>query len=241
MAMEDWPVHRPDIAGANRKPGRITNSTQGVKRFIEIASLENIARRIGALLLIVMLGSLFLGLARASRRPRGRVSGAATALLRPRIYILILVPYTGVCILLWRPFVQTLSTSARFVALFVGSFCYGVGIALVLWGRTTLGDMYNASSTLGAQLFEKHRLITRGPYQYVRHPMYLGLVLAAFGGAWLYRTWTLLFLLGNAVTMLILRGRREEQILASEFGDEWNAYKRRVPFLFPMLCPRPVG
>ena len=167
------------IAGANRKPNRITSSIPGRKRSIEIAPLENAARRIGALLLIVMLGSLFLGLARASRRPRGRVSGAATAVLRPRIYILILVPYTGVCILLWRPFVQTLSTSARFVALFVGSFCYGVGIALVLWGRTTLGDMYNASSTLGAQLFEKHRLITRGPYQYVRHPIYLGMVLAA--------------------------------------------------------------
>jgi protein-S-isoprenylcysteine O-methyltransferase Ste14 len=120
-------------------------------------------------------------------------------------------------------------------ALMLGSLLYFPGMALVLWGRLSLGQWYNVSSGFGVQLYEDQRLITHGPYAYVRHPMYLGLVLAAVGGLLVYRTWTVAFLLSNALMVLLVRGRREEQALAAEFGEQWQEYCRRVPFVIPRI------
>jgi len=92
------------------------------------------------------------------------------------------------------------------------------GLGLVLWGRLVLGKMYNVSSALGAQLYADQHLITHGPYAIVRNPMYVGIIAATLGGLLIYRTWSLVF----ALTFfgLVIRARREEQVLAAEFGQQ---------------------
>jgi Cu+-exporting ATPase len=92
--------------------------------------------------------------------------------------------------------------------------------------------MYKVSSGFGVQLNVRHRLVTHGPFALVRHPMYLGLQVAAVGGLLLYRTWTFVFVTANFLALAI-RAKREEQALAIEFGDQWNAYARRVPAWIP--------
>ena len=106
------------------------------------------------------------------------------------------------------------------------------GLVLVLWGRQTLAQHYNVSSSMGVQLFAGHRLVTRGPYALVRHPMYLGILGISLGGMFLYRTWTFVFLLLNFPAMVI-RARREEAALALAFGAQWADYCRRVPAWWP--------
>jgi len=96
----------------------------------------------------------------------------------------------------------------------------------------TLGQMYRPASALGVQLSAGHRLVTHGPFALVRHPLYLGFQLAAFSGLLLFRTWTLAFVAVNLLA-LVIRARREEEALAAEFGDEWEAYVRRVPGWLP--------
>jgi protein-S-isoprenylcysteine O-methyltransferase Ste14 len=150
------------------------------------------------------------------------------------MYLAIGIPYFGACALLWRPLPLTLSRPARLAALMLGALLYFPGLALVLWGRLTLGRMYNVSSSLGAQLYADQELVTRGPFAYVRHPMYLGILVASFGGLLLYRTWTLIFTTINFLA-LIVRARREEQALAAEFGEQWEAYGRRVPGWLPQI------
>ncbi len=203
-----------------------------------IAAIESGVRRIGAVAMLVTLLAILFGLGRGLRRPRGRTTGAAPKILRLSTYVLIAIPYFGACILMWRPLRLTLTTPARLAALVLGALLYFPGMALALWGRLTLGEMYNVSSGLGAQLYAGHRLITRGPYTFIRHPMYLGLLLAALGGLCLYRTWTLVFLLSNALMIILFRGRREEQALAAEFGEQWQEYCQRVPFLIPRALTR---
>ncbi len=88
--------------------------------------------------------------------------------------------------------------------------------------------MYNVSSSMGAQLYADHRLVTHGPFAIVRHPMYLGVILASAGGLLIYRTWTLLFTTVSFLG-LVLRARREEEALAAEFSEQWEEYRRRVP------------
>ena len=198
-----------------------------------MTTIEGVVRWAGALMVAVTLAVVFWGLARALRHPAGRTTGQAGKFLHLWFYLLIGIPFFGVAFLLWRPLPLTLSPAARIAALVVGALLYFPGLGLVLWGRLTLGTMYNVSTIAGAQLYADHRLITRGPFAVVRHPMYLGLMLASVGGLLVYRTWTLVFAL--TFLGLFVRARREEEALAAEFGAEWEEYKRRVPGWIPCL------
>lgn len=80
-------------------------------------------------------------------------------------------------------------------------------------------------------------LWSRGPFTIVRHPMYLGLIASAVGSLLLYQTWTTAAFAIFA-PFVLFRTRREEQALAAEFGEEWQAYCRRVPAFFPRLKKR---
>ncbi|HYB36966.1 MAG TPA: isoprenylcysteine carboxylmethyltransferase family protein [Mycobacterium sp.] len=117
-----------------------------------------------------------------------------------------------------------------------GSVLYGVGFGSVIWGRVVMGEMYNVSTEVGAELFAHHRLVTSGPFALVRHPMYLGVAIQFLGGVLLYRTWSVVLLLAEEIVTNIGRARREEQALAAEFGQEWQAYARRVPPGLPFVA-----
>lgn len=186
----------------------------------------------GTVAVLVTLGVVLLGLWRSLKRPKGRAIGLAQEVLRGPVYLLISVLFFGMCFILWKPLPLTISLMARVLMLVLGISLYFPGLALVLWGRLTLGKMYNVSSALAAELYIDHQLIMDGPFAYVRHPMYLGVLMAAFGGLLIYRTWTLVFL---AVVFLGLevRARREEQGLAAEFGEQWEEYCERVPAWIP--------
>lgn len=199
-----------------------------------IVLLESCLRIAGASLAMLTLGMILLGIGRSLGRTKGASTGRADRWLRAPMLILVSTAYFGACILLWRPLPLVLSPILQAVALVGGTLLLFPGMALVLWARLTLDDMYSVSSSMGVELFAGHRLVTNGPFAHVRHPMYLGLMLAGCGGILLYRTWTTLFLL---VTFLgvIVRSRREEHILAAEFGDQWHAYRRAVRGWFPRL------
>jgi protein-S-isoprenylcysteine O-methyltransferase Ste14 len=196
-------------------------------------SIERWARRVGLVAVLVALATLLWGVWRGMRRSVGRKTGREPTLLRqPVFYLLASAGYFGLCYRLWRPLWQALSLPLRVVALILGSLLYLPGLALVLWGRLALGQMYNVSSTFGARLYADHRLVTSGPFAYVRHPMYLGILLTGLGGLLLYRTWTFVFLIAHFPALMI-RARREEQVLAAEFGQQWEAYRRCVPTWLP--------
>ena len=88
--------------------------------------------------------------------------------------------------------------------------------------------MFGISSGFGASLYRDHQLIQTGPYRYLRHPMYLGVVLAAFGALLIFRAWAMV--LFSVLSLgIILRAQREERLLEEEFGEEWKNYKQHVP------------
>ncbi len=195
--------------------------------------IERRVRWIGAVTMLVTLLSILVGLGRGLRRRKGRRTGRAKQILRLPVYLLIGVPYFGLCFGLWRPLPVTLSARARIAALLLGALLYFPGLAFVFWGRLTLGKMYNVSSGFGVELYADQHLITHGPYAVVRHPMYVGLLIAALGGLLIYRTWTLVFLALNALAVSVFRSRREEEALANEFGEQWAAYCQQVPAYLP--------
>jgi len=196
---------------------------------------EKWLRRAGAVGGLVFVTAAYLGLWRGLHHRKGRTAGHVPAVMqRPWYYALASAVGCGLAYLLWRPLRLTLSTPIRASALILGAPLYFSGLALMLWGRLALGEMYNVSSAFGAQLYADHRLVTTGPYALLRHPMYLGGLLAELGALLLYRTWFTMVIL-VVIPFLALRARREEEALAAQFGDQWAAYHRRVPAWLPRL------
>jgi len=202
---------------------------------MNLSLLETVVRWTGGLLAFAVLGILLYGVWRGARRESGRTTGIATGWLRSAtFYFLSAALFFGICYLGWVRLPWIVSPQTRLWMLIFGSLSYFPGMALVLAGRLTLGKYYFVSTGLGAQLFAGHRLITSGPYAFVRHPMYTGIFLAAIGSLLVYFTWTTLFLVCFA-PLTMVRAWREEKVLAAEFGEEWWAYRERVPMFLPRL------
>lgn len=204
--------------------------------------LERWVRWAGAVGALLFVGAMTVGLWRGFRHPKGRTIGPMPAFVQassrgsPAFYLPATLLGFGLMYLLWRPIRLALSPAARAVALILGALLYFPGLGLMLWGRLALGEMYNVSTTVGVQLYADHRLVTSGPYSLMRHPMYVGGQLAELGALLIYRTWATLLVAAINIPVLWLRARREEQALASEFGEEWEEYSRRVPAWIPHIA-----
>ncbi|HRQ38078.1 MAG TPA: isoprenylcysteine carboxylmethyltransferase family protein [Chloroflexota bacterium] len=198
-----------------------------------LITAERWSQRFGLGAVLGTLTVVLWGVWRGMRRPSGRKTGREPHLFRtPAFYLFTVLGYFGLCYRLWRPLPLALSRPVRALAVVFGSLLYFPGLVLLMWGRLTLGPMYNVSSSLGVQLYADHRLITHGPFAYVRHPMYLGLWFVGVGGLLLYRTWTFVFLLLQLPAMFA-RAWREEQALAAEFGSQWQIYCQQTPAWLP--------
>lgn len=103
------------------------------------------------------------------------------------------------------------------------------GLVIALWGRLTLGRNWNIYPGLKTD----HELIERGPYAYVRHPMYTGLLLMLLGAVIWYGTWIGLVFFIACFFGTWLKLRQEEKILIEHFGESYVSYKMRVKALIP--------
>ena len=110
-----------------------------------------------------------------------------------------------------------------------------MGLALTWWARILLGRLWSSAITRK----ENHRLVDTGPYAFVRHPIYTGLIIALLATA--ATEATRVALLGALLVALGLwvKARAEEYFLLSELGLEaYASYRRRVPMLVPFLMHR---
>lgn len=103
---------------------------------------------------------------------------------------------------------------------------------LIMAALKTLGKEWS----LTARLVEGHQLATGGPYAYVRHPIYTGMLGMLLATGIAVSHWTAL--LGALIVFFVgtvIRVRREEKLLRGAFGEQFEAYARRVPALLPGL------
>lgn len=198
-------------------------------------TLEIIIRWLGGLFAFTTLVIVLYGIWRGTQRQAGLMTGrTATWVRSPWFYLISLTLFLLISFFGWTPLPVTPTSQTRTSLLVFGSLLYFPGMVLVLWGRLALGKNYFVSTGFGAQLFAGHQLVTTGPFAIVRHPMYLGLTLAAWGGLLIYATWTtLLFALFAPLTAV--RAHREETALALAFGEQWREYCQRVPAFVPRL------
>lgn len=193
---------------------------------------ERAVRWVGAGLLVAAWVVSALGAAGALGRKPGRALGVARGRGALVAYLLAGGPYLVACVILWRPLPMEPADGVRLACLALGGALGAAGFCLYLWGRLTLGEMYNVSSSLGSELFADHRLVVSGPYRFVRHPMYLGIILATAGALLVYRTWTTVFVV-LALPGVVVKARHEDRLLAEEFVGAFRAYRASVPGWLP--------
>ena len=192
---------------------------------------ESIARHAGGWAALVALALLLPGL-RASVRPGGRVVGRPERVLSPGRLALVSVAWFAAVALAWRRLPIVLRPGQRLLLLATSLPLYLIGMVGIASGRLALGGSYRVSTTAGLRLAPDHHLVTSGPYAVVRHPMYVGMMLAALSALLLYRTWTTLLVVAQ-LPVLVARARLEDRALAVAFGAAWEAYRDRVPGWIP--------
>ncbi|KAF9465734.1 hypothetical protein BDZ94DRAFT_1214105 [Collybia nuda] len=132
-----------------------------------------------------------------------------------------------------------------------------MGLLLIVAGSTLREYCYRSLRrlfTFDVTIRKGHKLITTGPYGFVRHPSYTGLVAVFFGsllwygsrGSWVRESGILETTIGKgvigfvivifvvAIVGLLGRMRFEDAELRKTFGREWEEWAQRVPcFLIP--------
>jgi protein-S-isoprenylcysteine O-methyltransferase Ste14 len=79
-------------------------------------------------------------------------------------------------------------------------------------------------------------LVTSGPYRIVRHPVYLGTLVALVGAAIAARSWVgFLVVVGLFLPTAVYRAKLEDAALSQEFGTEWREYAKSVGFFSPSI------
>jgi protein-S-isoprenylcysteine O-methyltransferase Ste14 len=106
------------------------------------------------------------------------------------------------------------------------------GIVLREWSIAVLGAAFSTRVVVK----DRQRLITRGPYHWIRHPAYGGSLLTIVGVPLALGTWAgALVIAAIGLAAYSYRVRVEEQALLAAFGDEYREYHRRTWRFLPGL------
>ena len=112
-----------------------------------------------------------------------------------------------------------------------GTVLCAIGIAFAFWARFHIGQNWGAPMSVK----ENPQLVTTGPYQFVRHPIYGGLIVAQMGTSLVYGKFCLVILVFSTV-YFVISATTEEKNMTGLFPATYDEYRRHskmfVPFLF---------
>ena len=150
------------------------------------------------------------------------------------------IGFTGVFLPGWiRSATGVTPPSSTGPAVIAGMVVTAAGLAIALWCALAFALIGRGTP---APFDPPRRLVARGPYRFVRNPMYLGAVLALLGVALYYRS---LALLGYACAFLLAAHLfvvgYEEPTLRRTFGSHYEAYRASVPRWVPRRPRGPAG
>jgi len=104
-----------------------------------------------------------------------------------------------------------------------------VAVAWLFWMLRTLGPNLTDTVTVRAGA----TLVTRGPYRWVRHPMYAGVAMLELSLSLITANAFIAIAGGLCTAMLMLRTETEEAKLVERFGEAYREYARRTGRFLP--------
>jgi len=173
-----------------------------------------------ALLAYWAFSALRLKRIRVSEDPGGRLLHIGMMVL---VFMLLYSPRLGLSFLGWRFVPDNALVRSS------GIFLTFAGAAVAIWARYSLGQYWSGRVSLKVD----HQLIRFGPYAHVRHPIYSGLLLAMAGTALVVGEWRAVLGVLLGLVEFSRKAAKEESFLATEFGDQYQEYRRQAGFLTP--------
>jgi protein-S-isoprenylcysteine O-methyltransferase Ste14 len=114
----------------------------------------------------------------------------------------------------------------------LGLILYVPSLFIMHWAEVYLADMF----CVDVAIKDNHRLITTGPFRYIRHPRYLGIVLFSVGVSLIFLSWLSLVTVALLILVLLWRIYDEEALMYQHFQAEWEQYRKRswrlIPYVF---------
>ena len=172
--------------------------------------------------------------------PRARMATVIPPLYQSAVYATASGVALLVVVLLWQPSTVRLFTLAspwRYVA---HGFTLAA-LALFIWGFRSLRSfdplgIRPLASHLRSKPPEPCPFAVRGAYRFVRHPLYLAIIVLFWSNPDL--TADRLLFDGLWTAWIVVGTLLEERDLVAELGDAYRSYRRRVPMLIPLPRPR---
>ncbi len=112
----------------------------------------------------------------------------------------------------------------------IGLMLWAAGLLFAIWARVHIGRNWGTPMTQKAE----PELVTSGPYRFVRHPIYSGILLAMFGTA-VGLSWWWLVIAALPSIYFVYAATVEERFLAEQFPDAYPAYRRSTKMLVPYV------
>jgi protein-S-isoprenylcysteine O-methyltransferase Ste14 len=170
---------------------------------------------------------VFWLLAAFFQKRNARRQTVGSRLMQVSIILLVLVPFFMVdrrAGILYRHFYQDQPGLQ-----YVGVLLLLLGCGFAIWARIILGRNWSGIVTVK----ENHTLITRGPYAWVRHPIYTGILLALLGTAVALGPILNLVAVPVIAAAFWMKIRMEEKFMLETFGEQYSSYRQQVKALIP--------
>jgi protein-S-isoprenylcysteine O-methyltransferase Ste14 len=163
------------------------------------------------------------------RKQENRKSGVAQHKLD-----LVLIQIFSLAIVLLAP----LSDGHSIGALKYGDAGRYTGLILMIPGFLLMqaAEKYlDKQFSIQVTLQENHKLIQNGPYRFIRHPRYLGILAFFLGISLAFRSLIGMLLIIALALVFVWRIYTEESLMHQEFGKEWEAYRDHSWRIFPFI------
>lgn len=131
---------------------------------------------------------------------------------------------------LFLPVILPIAASP-FILRWIGIFTYTAGLVIAIIGRVQLGT--NWANIEDYQVLSEQRLVKKGIYGLIRHPIYTGDLLLIFGLEMALNSWLVLLVIPLAF-LIFKQAKSEEKILSSAF-DGYAAYQQTTKMFVPFI------
>jgi protein-S-isoprenylcysteine O-methyltransferase Ste14 len=189
----------------------------------------------------LIVGALLLFPVIAYYRLRSQATGEKLDRWQEGVFLLFTLRFAGAATILGLLAFMVNPSSMAWSSLPLPSWLRWSGVTLsllsaplLIWTLRTLGP--NLTDTVVTR--KEHRLVTTGPYHWIRHPFYDAVGLIILGNSLAAANWFLLLSGGLAFILLVVRTGIEEEHLRARFGRAYQEYVERTGRFLPKLPVR---
>ena len=143
-------------------------------------------------------------------------------------FISLLIAISLAAIISWIPVFQFNRRTS--IVFWIGILILCLGLFLRYWSINVLGKYFRTT----VELEKGQKVIQKGPYKWIRHPSYSGIILFCIGYGLAVQNWLSLIIAISLPTIALLyRIKIEEEALVKGIGTDYEAYQKKTKKLIP--------